>query len=155
MPGLAEVVQRDHRIIMAGPTNLAALLNSLQIGFRTLIIEKRSSEVWKLLGAVKTEFGKFGDLLEKTQTKLEQASKEIGNAKSKSRTIERKLGTIQELPEAESAKLLGDGNDRILIFILPVVETRHALSLRFRRPSFTFSPSNLFFHSLSPIPLDQ
>ncbi len=111
VPGLAEVVQRDHRVIMAGPTNLAALLNSLQIGFRTLIIEKRSSEVWKLLGAVKTEFGKFGDLLEKTQTKLEQASKEIGNAKSKSRTIERKLGTIQELPEAESAKLLGNGNE--------------------------------------------
>lgn len=107
-PGLADSMQRDHRIIITGPTNLAALLNSLQMGFRTLAIEKRSSEVWKLLGAVKTDFSKFRDILEKTQTKLDQASKSIGDATKKTKTIERRLRDVQELPPSEQLKLLQD-----------------------------------------------
>lgn len=105
-PGLAEQIQRDFRIILAGPTNIAALLNSLQMGFKTLAIEKRSSEVWKLLGVVKSEFGKFGDILEKTQVKLEQASKTIGDASKKTRTIERKLRDVEELPSQEADILI-------------------------------------------------
>ncbi len=100
-PGLCEKLQREHRIIIAGPTTLTALLNSLQMGFRTLAIEKRSSEVWTLLAAVKTEFGKFGDILEKTQKKLQEASNTIDTAARKSRTIERKLQNVQELPGVE------------------------------------------------------
>ena len=73
-PGLCDSLQRDFRIVVTGPTTLAALLNSLQMGFRTLAIEKRSSEVWELLGAVKTQFGKFGDVLAKTKKKLQEAS---------------------------------------------------------------------------------
>ena len=106
--GLAELIQREFRVILAGPTNIAALLNSLQMGFRTLAIEKRSSEVWKLLGVVKSEFTKFGDILEKTQIKLDQASKSIGDATKKTRTIERKLRDVQELPQEEKIKLLED-----------------------------------------------
>lgn len=112
-PGLADSVQREYRVILAGPTNLAAILNSLQMGFRTLAIEKRSSEVWQLLGAVKTEFGKFGDILQKTHDKLEQASKSIGEASRKTRTIERRLRDVQELPAGEGLKLL-NGNDEEL-----------------------------------------
>ena len=110
-PGLADSLQRDFRIVLAGPTNLAAILNSLQMGFRTLVIEKRSSEVWQLLGAVKTEFGKFGDILQKTHDKLEQASKSIGDASRKTRTIERKLRDVQELPAGEGLKLLNTNDD--------------------------------------------
>lgn len=106
-PGLFEVLQRDFRVVLTGPTTLAAFLNSLQMGFRTLAIEKRSSEVWALLGAVKTEFGKFGDILEKTQKKLLEASSTIETATKKSRTIERKLKGVQELPPSESMNLLG------------------------------------------------
>ena len=73
-PGLAETLQRNYRVVVAGPTTLAALLNSLQMGFRTLAIEKRSSEVWKLLGAVKNQFGQFTGILDKVQKKLGQAS---------------------------------------------------------------------------------
>ena len=98
IPGLAERIQRESRVIITGPTNLAALLNSLQMGFRTLAIEKRSSEVWKLLGIVKTEFRKFGDILEKTKQKIDQASNTLGDAARKSRTIERKLRDVEELP---------------------------------------------------------
>ncbi len=108
IPGLADSVQREYRITIAGPTNLLALLNSLQMGFKTLAIEKRSSEVWKLLSAVKTEFGKFGDILEKTQKKLETASNSIGEATRKTRTIERKLRNVEELPTAETVKLIPD-----------------------------------------------
>lgn len=97
-PGLCDVLQRDFRVIIAGPTTIAALLNALQMGFRTLAVEKRASEVWALLGAVKTEFGKFGGILEKTKEKLKQASDNIDDAATKSRTIERKLKNIQELP---------------------------------------------------------
>ena len=105
-PGLSDNLQRDFRVIITGPTTLAALLNSLQMGFRTLAIEKRSSEVWILLGAVKTEFGKFGDILEKTQKKLHEASNTIETATKKSRTIERKLRDVQELPSSEKPALV-------------------------------------------------
>jgi DNA recombination protein RmuC len=108
-PGLAEGIQRDCRVVIAGPTTLAALLNSLQMGFRTLAVEQRSSEVWQLLGAVKTQFGQFGGLLEKVHTKLDQASKTIEDAARKSRTIEGKLRKVQELPQAQADSLLLPG----------------------------------------------
>lgn len=106
-PGLCELLQRDYKVIITGPTTLAALLNSLQMGFRTLAIEKRSSEVWNLLGAVKNEFGKFVEILEKTQKKLQEASNTIDSATRKSRTIVRKLKTVQSLPANEADLLLG------------------------------------------------
>lgn len=109
-PGLTEHLMRDLKIVIAGPTNLAAILNSLQMGFRTLAIEKRSGEVWKLLGSVKTEFKKFGDVLEKTRTKLDQASQTIGEAATRTRVIERKLSGVEELPATESANMLGINN---------------------------------------------
>jgi DNA recombination protein RmuC len=105
-PGLVEAIQRDHRVVVAGPTTFAALLNSLQMGFRTLAIQKRSSEVWNLLGAVKTEFGKFGDILAGVKKKLEQASQTMDDAARRSRAIERKLQVVQELPGEESGSLL-------------------------------------------------
>lgn len=107
-PGLCDVLFREYRVVVTGPTTLSALLNSLQVGFRTLAIEKRSSEVWALLGAVKTEFGKFGDILEKTQKKLQEASNTIETAAKKSRNIERKLKGVQELPSPEAVKLLDE-----------------------------------------------
>jgi len=107
-PGLFETLQRDYRVIVAGPTVLAALLNSLQMGFRTLAIERRSSEVWQLLGAVKTEFGKFGLVLEKTQKKLQEASNTIEDAGRRSRSIERKLRSVQELPANQALALLAE-----------------------------------------------
>lgn len=110
-PGLCDCLQREYRIVIAGPTTLIALLNSLQMGFRTLAIEKRSSEVWILLGAVKTEFGKFGDILDKTQKKLQEASNTIEDAARKSRSIGRKLKNVQELPADASAELLEDDED--------------------------------------------
>lgn len=105
-PGLAECLQRDWRVVIAGPTTLAALVNSLQMGFRTLAVEQRSSEVWQLLGAVKTQFGQFGGLLEKVHMKLDQASSTIEDAARKSRTIERKLRTVQEIPADRAGSLL-------------------------------------------------
>ncbi len=110
-PGLCEALQRDHRIVVTGPTTLAALLNSLQMGFRTLTIEKRSSEVWSLLGTVKKEFGNFGDLLDKTHKKLQEASNTIEDASRKSRTIERKLKGVQELPASAPLPLIADLDD--------------------------------------------
>lgn len=107
-PGLFESLQREYKITVVGPTNLVAFLSSLQMGFRTLAIEKRSSEVWELLGAVKTEFGKFGDVLDQTKKKLEQAAKQIDDAGTRSRAIERKLGAVQKLPVEKSAALLGE-----------------------------------------------
>ncbi|MGD0154063.1 MAG: DNA recombination protein RmuC [Thermacetogeniaceae bacterium] len=107
-PGLCEALQREHRVVITGPTTLAAILNSLQMGFRTLAIERRSSEVWSLLGAVKTEFGKFGDLLDKTHKKLEEAAATIDSASKKSRTIERRLKDVQALPAPDIAALLGE-----------------------------------------------
>ena len=106
-PGLCDSLQRDYRINVTGPTTLAALLNSLQMGFRTLAIEKRSSEVWHLLGAVKTEFGKFGDVLEKTKEKLDQASRQIDTAAVRTRAIERKLKSVEQVPAPEAVEMLG------------------------------------------------
>ncbi len=103
-PGLQELLQRDYRVMVAGPNTIAALMNSLRMGFKTLAIEKRSSEVWQILGAVKSEFGKFGDLLDKTQKKLQEASSTIESAATKSRTIERKLDRVQDLPAADEAE---------------------------------------------------
>lgn len=106
-PGLSDRIQREFRVVLAGPTTLAAILNSLQMGFRTLAIEKRSSEVWSLLGKVKTEFGSFGDILEKTKKKLQEASNTIDTASTASRKIERKLKDVQALPAAgENSQLL-------------------------------------------------
>lgn len=93
-PALSEFLQRNHKIIVCGPTTLSAMLNSLQLGFRTITIEKRSTEIWNLLGTFKYEFGKFVDLLDKTQKKLSEASKQIENATKKSRTIEKRLKTV-------------------------------------------------------------
>jgi len=107
-PGLFETLLREHQVVITGPTTLAAFLNSLQMGFRTLAIEKRSSEVWALLGAVKTEFSKFGTILEKTHKKLQEAGNTIEDAARKSRTIERKLRDVQELPSQEAVELIGD-----------------------------------------------
>ncbi len=107
---LVESLQRECRVIVAGPTTLAALLNSLQMGFRTLAIQKRSSEVWKLLGAVKTEFGKFGITLDGVKKKLDQAANTMDDAAKRSRAIERKLRNVQELP-AEDAQVLLAEND--------------------------------------------
>lgn len=106
-PGLFESIQREYKIIITGPTTLSALLNSLQMGFRTLAIEKRSGEVWQLLGAVKTEFGNFGSILEKTQKKLQEASNVIEQAGVRSRAIERKLRNVQELPKDQAVALIG------------------------------------------------
>jgi len=108
-PGLFDTLQRKFRVTVAGPSTLSAFLNSLQMGFRTLAIEKRSSEVWTLLGAVKTEFGKFGGILDKTQKKLREASNTIEKAAKKSRNIEKKLRKVQELPVSETDKLLENG----------------------------------------------
>jgi DNA recombination protein RmuC len=105
-PGLVESLQNDFRVLVTGPTTLAALLNSLQMGFRILTVEKRSSEVWQLLGAVKTQFGQFGGLLDKVHKKLDQASSTIEDAARKSRTIERKLKTVQGLPGDAAAGVL-------------------------------------------------
>ena len=109
-PGLCDTIMRNYKVIIAGPTTLSALLNSLQMGFRTLAVEKRSSEVWSLLSVVKTEFGKFGDLLDKTHKKLQEASNSIDVAARKSRTIERKLKNVQELPQEEVLNMLDAAN---------------------------------------------
>jgi len=105
-PGLFEKLQKDFKITITGPTTLSALLNSLQMGFRTLAIEKRSSEVWDVLGVVKTEFGKFGTVLEKTKKKLTEAANTIDQAGVRTRAIERQLKKVQELPTSESSKLI-------------------------------------------------
>ena len=105
-PGLTELLQREFRVNVAGPTTLWAILNALQMGFRTLSIQKRSSEVWTLLGAVKTEFGKFGDVIERVQKKIQEAGNAIDSAASKTKTIQRKLKDVQELPASDTAKLL-------------------------------------------------
>ncbi len=105
-PGLCDTLQREYRVVVTGPTTLAALLNSLQMGFRTLAIAKRSSEVWELLGAVKTQFGQFGDALSKTKKKLQEASNSIDSAEIRTRAIERKLRDVQEIPEKDSVELI-------------------------------------------------
>jgi DNA recombination protein RmuC len=106
-PGLADDLQRTLRVTIAGPSTLTALLNSLQMGFRTLALEKRSSEVWQVLGAVKTEFGKFGDVLAATKTTLERAAKNIENAEVRSRQMARKLKSVEALPSEAAQLMLG------------------------------------------------
>ncbi|MGB8329771.1 MAG: DNA recombination protein RmuC [Polyangiales bacterium] len=105
-PGLVERLQREHRIVVAGPTTLAAVLNSLRVGFRTLAIEQRSSEVWKVLGAVKHEFGKFGDVLDKVKRQLDAAGRTIESTGARTRAMQRKLRTVEELPAGTTAALL-------------------------------------------------
>jgi DNA recombination protein RmuC len=101
-PGLADFIQREYRVIVSGPTTFAALLNSLQMGFRTLVIEQRSSEIWKLLGAVKTEFGRFGEVIDATQKKLDQASKQFESVGQRTRAINRKLKGVETLQVSEN-----------------------------------------------------
>lgn len=105
-PGLMESIQHDYRVVVSGPTTLTALLTSLQMGFRTLVIQKRSSEVWELLGAIKTQFGTFGDLLKKTRKKLQEATNSIDSAEAKSRTIARRLRSVEEIPAGRAEELL-------------------------------------------------
>lgn len=107
-PGLAETLQRDQRVSLAGPTTLAAMLNSLQMGFRTLAIEQRSSEVWAVLGAVKTEFGRFGDALAHTRKKLQEASNSIDKAEVRTRAVTRRLKEVEALPVAAAVSLIGE-----------------------------------------------
>ncbi len=109
-PGLFESLQREYNITVAGPTTISAILNSFQMGFRTLAVQKRASEVWSLLGAVRTEFTTFGAILDKTQKKLQEASNTIEEAATKTRTIERKLRNVQELPTPNQTSLIKDVN---------------------------------------------
>jgi len=95
-PEVIDDIQREYRVVVAGPSTFSALLNALQMGFRTLAIEKRSGEVWKLLGAVKADFGRFGDVLEKTRIRLQQASESIDSAFVRTRSIQRRLGAVEQ-----------------------------------------------------------
>lgn len=103
---MTETLQREYRVVIAGPTTLWSILNSLQMGFRTLAIQQRSGEVWNLLAAVKTEWTKYGDFLDAVQKKLMQASDSIEKAKVRSRAVGKKLRDVQELPSGEAAALL-------------------------------------------------
>jgi len=107
-PGLVDELQRSWRVVVAGPSTLAAILSSLQMGFRTLAVEKRSSEVWQLLGAVKTEFGKFGDVLAKAKEHIDRAGTTLGTAATRTRAIERKLRGVESLAEPAAVQLLDD-----------------------------------------------
>jgi DNA recombination protein RmuC len=106
-PGLVQALQQEHKVMLAGPTTLAATLNSLQMGFRTLALEQRSAEVWQVLGAVKTEFMKFGDVLARTKKKLEEASSTIDAAEVRTRAMARQLRGVEALPVAGAPTLLG------------------------------------------------
>ena len=105
-PGLSELLQNDYRVSIAGPTTLNALLNSLQMGFKTLAIQRRSSEVWEVLGAVKTEFNKYGTVLEKVQKKLQEASKTVDDVAVRHRAVSRSLRVVSEIPDQSAAALL-------------------------------------------------
>jgi DNA recombination protein RmuC len=107
-PGLAEALQREYKVMLAGPTTLLALLNSLQMGFRTLALEKRSAEVWEVLGAVKTEFGKFGDALARTRKKLEEATSSIEAAQTRSNVMTRRLKAVEAVTQPRIEQLLPD-----------------------------------------------
>ncbi len=121
-PALVEDLQHRYRVVIAGPTTLAAILNSLRMGFQTLAIEKRSAEVWRVLAAVKTEFGKFGDVIDRVKRQLDTASRTIDQTGVRSRAMERTLRSVERLPEAEASKILvlplandqdGEGEDEI------------------------------------------
>jgi len=104
-PGLVEFIQNNCRVMITGPANLAAMLSSLQMGFKTLAIEKRSSEVWSLLGVVKTEFNKFGDIVEATKKSIDAAASKFNEVGVRTRVIQRKLSDVQELPISEPVRL--------------------------------------------------
>jgi DNA recombination protein RmuC len=106
-PDVVEDMQRKYRIVVAGPTTLAAILSSLRMGFHTLAIEKRASEVWKILAAVKTEFGKFGDVLERVKRQLAAATNTIEETGKRTRVMEKRLKDVEQLPAAEATQLLG------------------------------------------------
>ena len=108
--GLCEVLSQKYRIVVSGPTTFVALLNSLQMGFKTLAIEKRTSEVWQLLGVVKSEFMKFGDILDKTNKKLLEISSTMEQASRKTRTIERKLKKVEALPISDENEFYNSDN---------------------------------------------
>lgn len=110
-PGLMESLQRDHRVTLAGPTTLLAILSSLQMGFRTLALEKRSSEVWQVLGAVKNEFGKFGDVLAKVKAQTETVLKTLDNAQVRSRAMDRALKKVETLPDTQAQALIAVDRD--------------------------------------------
>ena len=110
-PGLVEALQREHKIMLAGPTTLLAMLTSLQRGFRTLALEQRSAEVWEVLGAVKTEFGKFGEVLRRTREKLSQAADTISAAETRTRQMGRALKAVEAMPEARARQLLPGAPD--------------------------------------------
>jgi len=110
-PGLIESLQRDYRVTLAGPTTLMAMLNSLQMGFRTLALEKRSSEVWQVLGAVKTEFGKFGDVLAKVKEQTQTVLNTLDKAQTRSNVMHRALRQVEALPEAQVPNLLAQASD--------------------------------------------
>jgi DNA recombination protein RmuC len=111
-PGLVEALQREHKVVLAGPTTLLAILNSLQMGFRTIAFERRSAEIRQMLGAVKTEFGKFGDVLSKVKKKIEEAHSSIDAAEVRTRAMARQLKGVEALPVHESQGLLGlDADD--------------------------------------------
>ena len=110
-PGLADALQREYRVTLAGPTTLSAMLNSLQMGFRTLAIEKRSSEVWTVLGAVKTEFGRFGEVLAATKRQLQTVANSIDAAEVRTRVMEKRLKGVEALPEPDAQKLLGSADE--------------------------------------------
>jgi DNA recombination protein RmuC len=105
-PGLLEALQREHKVMLAGPTTLLATLSSLQMGFRTLALEKRSAEVWEVLGAVKSEFAKFGAVLDKTRRKLDEAQHTIAEAQTRTNVMSRRLKSVEAMPPAEAALLL-------------------------------------------------
>lgn len=111
IPGLSDEIRKKYNIAIASPSTLPVMLSGLLMGFRTVAIEKRSAEVWQVLGAVKTQFGKFGDLLEGVQKKLQESANKIESAKTTSRQIERKLKDVEELPEPDSVKLIGEVQD--------------------------------------------
>ncbi len=115
VPDIVESLQRDHRVVLAGPTTLAALLNALQMGFRSLAIEKRTSEIWQVLGAVKTEFAKYNDVLQKVREKLQQATNVVEKAEVRTRAITKQLTKqlrkVEEWPEPQALALLGDADE--------------------------------------------
>jgi DNA recombination protein RmuC len=114
-PSVVSDLQQQYRVVLAGPTTLAAILTSLRMGFQTLVVEQRAAEVWRVLGAVKTEFGKFGDVLDKVQRQLSTASRTIEETGQRSRAMEKRLRSAERLPEAEAAMVLelpvGDATD--------------------------------------------
>ncbi len=114
-PGLIEELQHQLRVVVAGPTTITAILNSLRMGFQTLSIEKQAAEVWRVLGAVKTEFGKFGDTLAKVKKQIDTASKSIESTETRTRAMERKLRSVEQLPEEEAADVLTLSEETVLI----------------------------------------